>query len=120
MISSRRNFLFGVGAVLVAAPTIVRASSLMPVKQMLGDGVALQSAYHPWNNNVAADLTENSLLQLMEYVRESWTNHYPISRNIETIWLDPEKLKQSRGGFRIGNFYEQVGKAGIRAHTSTG
>ena len=35
MISSRRNFLFGVGAVLVAAPTIVRASSLMPVKAML-------------------------------------------------------------------------------------
>jgi hypothetical protein len=35
MITSRRSFLTGLGAVLVAAPAIVRAGSLMPVKQMI-------------------------------------------------------------------------------------
>ncbi len=34
IISSRRSFLIGFGA-LIAAPAIVRAGSLMPVKQML-------------------------------------------------------------------------------------
>jgi hypothetical protein len=32
MIASRRGFLVGLGASLVAAPAIVRASSLMPVR----------------------------------------------------------------------------------------
>lgn len=35
MAVTRRSFLTGLGAVLVAAPAIVRAGSLMPVKQML-------------------------------------------------------------------------------------
>lgn len=34
LITSRRSFLTGLGAVLVAAPAIVRAGSLMPVKAM--------------------------------------------------------------------------------------
>jgi hypothetical protein len=34
MISSRRSFLTGLGAALVAGPAIVRASSIMPVKRM--------------------------------------------------------------------------------------
>lgn len=32
---SRRGFLAGLGAVLITAPAIVRASSIMPVRQML-------------------------------------------------------------------------------------
>ena len=34
MISSRRRFLFGAGAALLAAPAIVRVSSLMAVKPL--------------------------------------------------------------------------------------
>ena len=34
MITSRRSFLIGLGA-LIAAPAIVRATSIMPVRQML-------------------------------------------------------------------------------------
>lgn len=34
MITSRRAFITGLGAALVTAPAIVRAGSLMPVKQM--------------------------------------------------------------------------------------
>jgi hypothetical protein len=46
-IPSRRGFLAGLGAALVTAPAIVRATSLMPVKQMLDDGVVLHSMAHP-------------------------------------------------------------------------
>lgn len=35
MITSRRTFLTGLGAALITAPAIVRAGSLMPVKQMV-------------------------------------------------------------------------------------
>lgn len=35
LISSRRSFLAGLGVALIAAPAIVRAGSIMPVKQML-------------------------------------------------------------------------------------
>lgn len=35
MNSSRRGFLTGLGAALITAPAIVRAGSLMPVKQMI-------------------------------------------------------------------------------------
>jgi hypothetical protein len=34
---SRRGFLTGLGAVLIAAPAIVRAGSLMPVKAFVAD-----------------------------------------------------------------------------------
>lgn len=37
MISSRRKFLTGLGAVLITAPVIVRAGSLMPVKAMAAE-----------------------------------------------------------------------------------
>jgi hypothetical protein len=39
LLTSRRSFLTGLGAVLAAAPAIVRARSLMPVRNMiLGSG----------------------------------------------------------------------------------
>ena len=42
MVSTRRSFLAGLGAALVAAPAIVRASSIMPVKALPPDA-ALQA-----------------------------------------------------------------------------
>lgn len=41
--TSRRGFLLG----LLAAPVIVKVSSLMAVKPMLDDGIALTSMAHP-------------------------------------------------------------------------
>lgn len=35
VVASRRGFLAGLGAILVAAPAIVRVASIMPVKQMV-------------------------------------------------------------------------------------
>lgn len=44
---NRRSFLLGAAGIL-AAPAIVRASSIMPVKTLAyGDGVALTSMAHP-------------------------------------------------------------------------
>ncbi len=43
---SRRRFLLG-ASLLLAAPAIVRASSLMRVAQIPDDGVALSSIEHP-------------------------------------------------------------------------
>lgn len=44
---NRRGFLTGLTG-LIAAPAIVRASSIMPVKTLVsGDGVALTSMAHP-------------------------------------------------------------------------
>ena len=72
MIQSRRSFLWGAGAALITAPAIVRASSLMQIKQMLDDGKALISMPHPLNNMIATDLTESSLLQLMIEIRKDF------------------------------------------------
>jgi hypothetical protein len=71
---NRRGFITGLIS-LVAAPAIVRAGSLMPVKSFeIYDGVALNCMPHPeaFGNMVGVDLTEKSLLQLLVYVRESW------------------------------------------------
>ena len=40
MISSRRSFLVGVGASLIAAPAVVKAASLMPVRRIVQRWVA--------------------------------------------------------------------------------
>jgi len=72
--STRRGFLFGMAAA-VCAPAIIRPGVLMPVKQMLaiGDGVGLFAMSHPaggiFDNTVAADLTETSLLALLQEIR---------------------------------------------------
>jgi hypothetical protein len=65
---SRRGLLLGAAA--VAAPAIIRPGLLMPVKRILmpDDGVALQSIPHPHNNLVTHDLTEESLVKLMEHI----------------------------------------------------
>lgn len=60
MITSRRSLLVGFAS-LLAAPAIVRASSIMPVKVWsVGDGVALNSMPHPefvdvWDHTAAVD-----------------------------------------------------------------
>ena len=52
MIPSRRSLLTGLAA-LLAAPAIVRVSSIMPVKAFVGDGVALLATPHPIMDLVA-------------------------------------------------------------------
>lgn len=42
---SRRSFLAGLGAVLVTAPAIVRAASIMPVKMMPVQGIVQELCY---------------------------------------------------------------------------
>lgn len=74
IITSRRSLITGLGALFIAAPAIVRASSLMPVKavkwksslDVVNDGLALASTAHPWSNlaDVAHDLSEDALNEL--------------------------------------------------------
>ena len=55
---NRRGLILGLSAALVAAPAIVRAGSLMPIKASLvvpQDGIALRSIVHP---TVVADYIE--------------------------------------------------------------
>ncbi len=73
---SRRFFIAGAAA--VAAPAIIRPGLLMPVKRYwyeVDDGVSLLSAAHPYAlGEVVADLSERSLLTLLEHVyREAKT-----------------------------------------------
>lgn len=74
---SRRGLLFG--AAVVAAPAIIRPGILMPVKRILmpDDGVGLYAMPHPydpnWNDRVARDLTEDSLLELLQEVRRPYS-----------------------------------------------
>lgn len=50
MIQSRRSFLRGIAAAL-AAPVIVKASSIMPVKAVQARAGSIHVATHPfWNN----------------------------------------------------------------------
>ncbi len=64
MIQSRRGFIAGLGALFVAAPAIVRATSLMPVKAIsIGDLLAQRMAaaeaemIRHITNNLYGDLT---------------------------------------------------------------
>ena len=85
MLQSRRSFLFGAGVVLITAPAIVRATSIMSIKSFIDyDGVAFQAIEHPWNNLVAHDLNENSILQLMIEIRKDIDNVTGLSRLIIT------------------------------------
>ncbi len=54
MNASRRSFIAGLAGFL-AAPAIVRASSLMAVKSWLSDGVALRSMAHPMNGDFSTE-----------------------------------------------------------------
>lgn len=45
MILARRSFLTGLGAALITAPSIVRAGSLMPVKQMIEPIAFIEKAW---------------------------------------------------------------------------
>jgi hypothetical protein len=80
ILSSRRGFLGGLLA-LVAAPAIVRASSLMPVKVLppkeVLDGLFVDEVY---------PVTENTLLTVRQITREAirlWKNSNLYMENIE-------------------------------------
>jgi hypothetical protein len=69
MIANRRSFLFGLGSSLIAAPAIVRAASLMPVK-------ALEPAWMP-NHFVGFDVVYSERLlttQAVSFVEYSMEN----------------------------------------------
>lgn len=82
MMSSRRSFIRG-AAVLLAAPAIVKASSLMKLSR-IGDGVSLMSTAHPdgpyyagplvppfdYANYAAAELNEETLLRAIAEIRK--------------------------------------------------
>jgi hypothetical protein len=69
--TSRRSFITGLGALFIAAPAIVRASSLMPVKA-ISDGISLRkiAVY-----DVGADesITRLHVLFGSMQVRPEWT-----------------------------------------------
>lgn len=52
MISSRRSFLVGLGAALITAPAIVRAGSLMPVRQMIHLPMIKVSGIDAWGKPI--------------------------------------------------------------------
>ena len=72
--SSRRGFIAGLGAVLISAPAIVRAGSLMPVKviepaeleitgyPILGDPVVM--IFRPWSEKWTEQWLEVAMLVL--------------------------------------------------------
>lgn len=69
--TSRRGFLFGLTASIIAAPAIVRAASLMPVRGIIApislDGVQLQftqpSPFPVWQE--LAEITRQAFLPRM-------------------------------------------------------
>lgn len=87
MILARRSFLAGLGAALITAPAIVRADSLMRVKQMMddcvaltsvphfGDGAALRLVDHPEDGplRAALELNEQSLVDLLIEIKRPYS-----------------------------------------------
>lgn len=60
----RRSFLTGIGAALITAPAIVRAGSLMPVKQMIVDPRMVRiSGIDMWGKHV------EEFIELRRYCR---------------------------------------------------
>lgn len=85
IILPRRKFLTGLMG-LVAAPAVVKASSLMPVKLVdFGDGVALKSMTHPIGKGSGVCLSElRELLMpgLQKMVDDMYTEHPGQWKNI--------------------------------------
>lgn len=72
MLMSRRGLIVG-GAVLIAAPAIVRASSLMPVR------ASVQNPMVFWR---VSTMDANGNL--------AWTNWVPIKQNRYWFWIERE------------------------------
>lgn len=67
---SRRHALIGGLSTLFVAPAIVRASSLMKIKPLTGDGVPLFSTAHPWSDFS----TENLIYKATQRFSVGWTH----------------------------------------------
>lgn len=81
MTLSRRSLFTGFAAIL-AAPAIVRATSLMPVKAFVGDGVALQSTSHPeWVDVVPANFQPMRMLELAQLKVEGTAINFDYGLN---------------------------------------
>jgi hypothetical protein len=79
---TRRSFL-GLIGVGLAAPLIVRATSIMPVKAMpVGDGVMLTSMSHP-------ELTYKNYTRLaISRTTQGWSLTKAGEAAFESVWLD--------------------------------
>lgn len=90
MISSRRGFLFGLGASAVAAPAIVRAASLMPVRALrLPDHKFVFRTSIPsgtWRQFNQA-VPYNALLDELSYMRD--TNAILRLEDYAYAWTQP-------------------------------
>lgn len=81
--TSRRAFLRTALAFIAVAPAIVRASSLMPIKAWVEDGIFFQSATHPEgmsNLTGFADLSEESLERLCIMIMKAPLHLRPTDR----------------------------------------
>ena len=84
---TRRSLIVGAAASLLAAPAIVRASSLMKVRPLgyrVGDFLTAESA---WRSNVATApaLNEENLLCLIDEIRA-------FSGDFEARYMAPARL----------------------------
>lgn len=83
MISSRRSFLVGIGASLIAAPAVVKAASLMPVR-----GIVQDVRQPPW--------------------KPMWRGYYDVYRSEVQIsiggglrWLSKEEFTKKYPEFQL-------------------
>ena len=93
---NRRGFITGLIS-LVAAPAIVRAGSLMPVKSfVVGDGVALYCMPHPevWRICQIRDLLLPGLVDVI-------TGLDKLPRQWNSILQDTIEIKQQSNGLKI-------------------
>lgn len=78
--TTRRGFITS-ALCLIAAPAIVRASSLMPVRAWLDDGIALRSITHPvWPSD--AELVEAMIREFTEGIPRALAASYQASRQL--------------------------------------
>lgn len=109
----RRDFL-RLGLAAIAAPAIVRATSLMPVKAWFVDGVAFQAASHPSDLNEASleaalrmtrglveSMRQTRLVVEGQVIRRYMGHEFKISDDsLETIEIE---LKRSEAGLWYGS-----------------
>src|SRR6266704_3082525 len=93
MITSRRSFLTGLGAALVTAPAIVRATSLMPIKQMIAP-IDINEMVRLLNTRIDdAHAMLRSAHDEALYIR--YSGYEPIGFDAERqCWKSPDELSE--------------------------